>query len=418
MRVMHERCAGLDVHKDSVYVCIRVIKGGEVIMEKRRVGTTTAELLALAEWLLSWEVTQVVMESTGVYWRPVFNILESSFSVMLCNAQHVKQVPGRKSDASDSEWLAELLQYGLLRGSFIPPPPVRELRELTRTRLALVQEKTEHANRVQKVLETANIKLASVASDVLGVSGRRILKALCEGHAEPAALADLARGTLRNKRADLEQALTGRVADHHRFLLGVHLEMITSLERKIEELSERIERIIREQQSGGADPRPFAAAVALLKTMPGVADRAAQLIIGEIGTDMSRFPTSQHLSSWGAVAPGMNTSGERRKPAHVKKGNTVLKSTLVQAAWAAIKNKDSYLHALFCRVARKEGKQVAIVAVAHSMLVSIYHMLMTGEEYRDLGPSHFDRQDREHAKRSAIRRLEALGYRVALATAS
>jgi transposase len=329
----------------------------------------------------------------------------------------VKQVPGRKSDASDAEWLAELLQYGLVRGSFIPPEPVRELRELTRMRVSLIEEKTEHGNRIQKVLETANIKLGSVASDVLGVSGRRMLKALCEGVQEPRQLAELACGTLRNKLPELERALTGRVTEHHRFLLSLELEMVTLLERKIEQVEERIERVMQTEAPGdgeGAPSRPFAAAAQLLKTIPGVSDCGARAVLGELGTNVAQFPSHLHLASWAGLAPGMNTSGERRKPARVKKGNTKLKRALVQCAWAGVRKKDSYFHALFCRITRKHGKQVAIVAVAHSMIVSIYHMLKTGEVYRELGTAHFGQQDRERAKRSMIKRLEALGYVVSV----
>lgn len=432
MQLIHERCAGLDVHKKSVYACVRKLEGQRLegqkpVIEKRRFGTMTADLLELAGWLTSHQVTHVVMESTGVYWRPVYHILEGSFEVLLTNAQHVKQVSGRKSDASDSEWLAELLQYGLLRASFIPPPPVRELRELTRTRLTLVQEKTDHANRIEKVLETANIKLGSVASEVLGVSGRRMLKAMCEGRTQPQELAELARGVLRKKLPELERALDGRMTDHHRYLLRVHLEMVTYLEDKIEELEARIERIVhqkqkeeqeQDQKQEGRQSSPFLAAITLLKTVPGIADCAARTIIGEIGIDMTRFPSQQHLASWGGLAPGMNTSGERRKQARTKKGNTVLKSTLVQCAWAAVKRKGSYLHGLFCRIVKRAGKQKAIVAVAHSLLVSIYNMLTTGEIYREPDVRNLEEQDRERLKRSLIRRLESMGYRVDVAKAS
>lgn len=413
MRVLHECCAGLDVHKNSVYACVRRLADGQPKVEKRRFGTMTDDLLKLGEWLAENRVTHAAVESTGVYWRPVHNILEGTVEIVLCNAQHVKQVPGRKSDASDSEWLAELMQYGLLKASFIPRPAERELRELTRTRLELVQEKTMHANQIQKVLETANIKLASVASDVLGVSGRRILSAICSGRDNPAELAQLARGTLKNKEEDLTRALTGRVSDHHRFLLKMHLEMVTSLERKIDELSERIERRMKEGQS---DTLPFVAAVQLLKTAPGISDRTAQIVLGEIGLDMSRFPSAAHLSSWAGLAPGMNTSGERRKPARLKKGNVYVKSALVQAAWAAVKKKGTRCHEHFCQVTRKSGKQPAICAVAHDLLISIYAMLKGAVVYHEAGARQKAEIEQEKTKRE-IKRLKALGYDVVLKTA-
>ena len=413
MRVLHECCAGLDVHKNSVYACVRKMSEGRPKVEKRRFGTMTDDLLKLGEWLSQEGVTHAAIESTGVYWRPVHNILEGTVAIVLCNAQHVKQVPGRKSDASDSEWLAELMQYGLLKASFIPRPAERELRELTRTRLELVQEKTMHANQIQKVLETANIKLASVASDVLGVSGRRILSAICNGRDNPAELAQLAKGTLKNKETELIRALTGRVSDHHRFLLKMHLEMVTNLERTIDELSARIERRMKEEQS---EALPFVAAVQLLKTMPGISDRTAQIVLGEIGLDMNRFPSAAHLSSWSGLAPGMNTSGERRKPARLKKGNVYLKSAMVQAAWAAVKKKGTSCHDLFCRVARKSGKQPAICAVAHAMLTSIYAMLKTGTVYREISVNQKDEIEKEKTQRE-IKRLKALGYEITLKTA-
>lgn len=413
MRVMHECCAGLDVHKNSVYACVRKMKESRPQIEKRRFGTMTDDLLKLGEWLSQEGVTHAAIESTGVYWRPVHNILEGTVEIVLCNAQHVKQVPGRKSDASDSEWLAELMQFGLLKASFIPRPTERELRELTRTRLELVQEKTMHANQIHKVLETANIKLASVATDVLGVSGRRILSAICSGRDNPAELAQLAKGTLKKKADDLTRALTGRVSDHHRFLLNMHLEMITNLEHKIDELSARIERRMKEEQTAEL---PFVAAVQLLKTIPGISDRTAQIVLGEIGLDMGRFPSAGHLCSWAGLAPGMNTSGERRKPARLKKGNVYLKGALVQAAWASIKKKGTGAHDLFCRVSRKSGKQPAICAVAHSLLASIYAMLKSGEAYRDLDEKQRDEIQTEKIKRE-IKRLESLGYQVSLKTA-
>jgi transposase len=413
MRVLHERVAGVDVHPKSVYATVRKMNAGKPEVEKRRFGTMTDELLKLGEWFAQEGVTHAAMESTGVYWRPVHNILEGTVEVVLCNAQHVKQVPGRKSDASDSEWLAELMQYGLLNASFIPRPAEREMRELTRTRLALVQEKTEHVNRIQKVLETANLKLAQVASDVMGVSGRRILSAICQGRDDPGELAQLAKGALKKKEEDLTRALTGRVSDHHRFLLSMHLEMVVNLEKKIAVLSERIERRMQENEQG-PDALPFVAAVQLLKTAPGIGDRTAQIVLGEIGLDMNRFPSDAQLCSWAGLAPGMNTSGERRKPAHLKKGNVYLKSVLVQAAWAAIKKKGTSCHDLFCRVTRKSGKQTAICAVAHSLLVSIYHMLKGGVVYHDIGPMQSNEVKQEKARKAAVKQLEALGYEVTL----
>jgi len=411
MRVMYEIVAGLDVHKDSVYACVRKNNDGLPTAEIRRFGTLTDELLRLGDWLAQECVTHAAVESTGVYWRPVHNIIGSTVEVVLCNAADVKNLPGRKSDMKDAEWLAELMQYGLLKPSFIPRAEEYEVRELTRARSALVEEKTVHANELQKVLETANIKLASVASDVLGVSGRRMLSAICRGEDDPAALVEMAKGVLKKKEVDLKRALTGRVREHHRVLLGMQLEMITYLEKKIDELRERIERRMKEIEK--ENPAiPFVAAVQLLKTVPGISDRTAQVVLGEIGVDMSRFPSAEQLSSWAGLAPGMNTSGEKRKPARLKRGNVYLKSALVQAAWVAIKKKGSGCHDLYCRVARKSGKQAAICAVAHSLLMSIYAMLKSGEAYCDKGQKQSDELQREKALKAAIRRLEAQGYEV------
>ena len=401
MEILYPQCAGLDVHKKTVVAC--VLRPAQVPVI-RTFGTMTADLLALADWLAVQGCTHVAMESTGEYWRPVFNILEGSFEVLLVNAQHIKAVPGRKTDIQDAEWLAQLLQHGLLRASFIPPPAQRDLRDLTRHRLNFVRERATLVNRVQKVLEGANIKLASVASDVLGVSGRAMLLALAEGETDAAAMAELARGRLREKRELLTQALEGRVKPHHRFLL-------TELLCQIDALDDTIARFDSEIADYCG---PFAQAVVLLDTIPGVARETAEVIVAEIGVDMSRFPSAAHLAAWAGLAPGNHQSGGKRLAASARKGNRILCSALVQAAHAAAHTKATYLAAQYHRIARRRGAKKAIFAVAHTILVIIYHMIQRNEPYRELGADYFDRQQPVTTAQRLARRIEKLGFTVQL----
>lgn len=407
MEVVYERCAGLDVHKKSVTAC-RVVPaaGGGWQKETRRFETMTTELLKLADWLRAGRVTAVAMESTGVYWKPVFNILESEFEVLLVNARHIKYVPGRKSDVSDAQWIAELLQHGLLRASYIPETPQRDLRDLIRYRTSLIQERVREINRVQKVLEDANVKLASVASNVMGVSGRQMLQAIIAGVEDPEALAALAKGRLRAKIPQLERALEGRVRASHRLLLRLHLEHIDDLTNKIEQLSEEVDRLMvpfdQEEQ------------LRRLDEIPGVGRDVAQTILAELGTDMSRFPSAAHAASWAGLAPGKNESAGKNRSGKITPGNRHLKSALVQAAHAVSRTKGNYLAAQFRRLAARRGKKRAAIAVAHSILVIAYHLLRDGTVYRELGGDYFDKRNQETLQRSLVKRLEGLGLKVVL----
>jgi transposase len=406
MDLLYTACAGLDVHKDSVVACVRrVDPKGKVQQETRTFGTTTGQLLELGDWLAQQQVTHLAMESTGVYWKPIWNLLEDQFQILLVNAQHIKQVPGRKTDVKDAEWIAQLLQHGLLRGSFVPATPQRELRELTRQRRQLIGAKASVANRIQKVLEDANIKLGSVASDVLGVSGRDMLRAMIAGEADPAVLADLARRKLRSKIPELQLALKGRVTAHHRFLLGLLLEEVEQHEAWIGRLSERIAEVL---------PVPFAEAVQRLATIPGIDERAAENILAEIGTDMDQFPSAGHLASWTGMCSGNRESAGKRQSGRTTKGNRWLRATLVQVAWAASHTKGTYLAASYRRLAGRRGKKRALVALGHTILVIIYHLLKDQTTYRDLGPDYFDRLDTERLTRTLVRRLERLGHKVTL----
>jgi transposase len=400
MQVMYERCAGLDVHKKTVVACVLSPAG----QETRTFGTMTADLLSLADWLLACGCTHVAIESTGDYWKPVFNILEGTCEVILVNAQHVKAVPGRKTDIKDAAWLAELLQHGLLRASFIPPVAQRELRDLTRYRSTFIRERVTLINRVQKLLEDANIKLAAVASDIMGVSGRAILAALIAGHTDPHTLAELAKGRLRSKREPLAKALEGRVKPHHRFVLTELLCQIDSLDETIARFDAQIQEI-----SG-----PFEEAVGLLDTIPGIARHTAEMIVAEIGTDMRRFPTADHLASWAGVAPGNYESAGKRASGKTRKGNRFLRTTLVQAAHAAARTKGTYLSAQYRRLAARRGKKRAILALAHSMLMMTYYMIQRQEPYREAGADFFDRLQPEDTARRLVKRLEHLGYQVTL----
>jgi transposase len=395
----------LDVHKKTVVACLLTPhpQGGWQ-HEIRSFGTMTRDLLALSDWLLRAGCTHVAMESTGEYWKPVFNILEAHFAVLLVNAQHIKAVPGRKTDVKDAQWIAELLQHGLLRASFIAPPAQRELRELTRHRSTFVRERATLVNRVQKVLESANIKLASVATDVLGVSGRAILQALIVGESAPGAMAELAKGRLRTKREQLSQALEGRVQAHPRFVLTELLGQIDSLEDTIGRFNEQIE----------AYRAPFAAAVEWLDTIPGVGQETAEVIVAEMGADMSRFPTARHLAAWAGVAPGNHESAGKRRTGRTRKGNQALRQGLIQAAHAAAHTKHTYLAAQYHRLAARRGSKRAVVAVAHSILVIASCLLSRQEPYRELGGDYFDRLRPETTAKRLLRRLENLGYQITL----
>jgi transposase len=411
MEVVHRHCAGLDVHKRSVVACqiVPAAEGGWQ-QEVRRFGTLTEELLALADWLRAGAVTHVAMESTGVYWRPIFNILEAEFAVLLVNAQHIKHVPGRKTDVNDAQWIAQLLQHGLLKASFIPEVAQRDLRELTRYRSKLIQARSAEINRVQKVLEDANIKLGSVASNVLGVSGRAMLEQLVAGADDPARLAQLARGRLREKIAGLEKALTGKLRDTHRLLLKLHLEHIDDLNAKIASLNEEIDRLIT--------PFDQTAALERLDTIPGVNRQIAQVILAELGSDMSRFPSAAHAVSWAGLAPGKNESAGKNRSGKTLKGNQVLKAALTQAAQTAGKSKHTYLAAQFRRLAARRGKKRAAIAVAHTILVIAYHLLARGSVYTELGGDYFDQRNQQQVQRQLVQRLERLGFIVTLEPAA
>ncbi len=407
MEVVCERCAGLDVHKKTVVAC-RVVAGrdGRPTRAVRRFGTMTEDLEQLAAWLGERAVTHVALESTGVYWQPVWNVLEEAgrFELLPVNARHVKAVPGRKTDVRDSEWLAELLRHGLLRGSYVPDRAQRELRELTRYRTALVEERTAHVNRLQKALESANIKLAAVASDVTGVSARAMLAALVGGEADPALLAGLAVGKLRAKLPQLERALAGRVTDHHRYPVPRILAAIDFLDAEIADLDARVAEL----------GHPFAEAVARVDEIPGVGRRVAEVLLAEAGPDLARFPSARHLASWAGLCPGNHESGGKRLSGKARKGNRAPRRALVQAAHAAGRASRSCLGALYRRLAARRGKARAAVAVAHAILVIAYHLLTRATTYADLGPDYLDRRDVDQLRRRLVARLERLGFDVSV----
>jgi transposase len=374
MDIIFPCCAGLDVHKKTVVACIRRLgPEGQPEEQVRTFGTMTGDLLELADWLATHGVTTIAIESTGVYWKPVYYILEDLFPVMLVNAQHIKQVPGRKTDVKDCQWIAELLQYGLLHPSFVPPTEIRELRDLTRQRAQLVSERTAVSNRIQKVLEDANIKLSSVASDVLGVSGRAMIAALIGGESDPEQLAELARRRLRGKIPQLQRALQGRVSDHHRFLLRMLMDDVRHLDQQIEQFNDRMDAVMT----------PFSQAVDRLMTIPGVNRRAAEVIVAEIGTDMSRFPTAGHLSSWAGMCSGNHESAGKRRSGRTTKGDRWLRQTLVQVAWAASHTKQTFLAATYHRWVKRMGKKRALVALGHKILVLIYELLKDRTTYQE-----------------------------------
>lgn len=405
MQVVYARCAGLDVHKKTVSACISVCEAdGKKHQQVRGFGTFTRDLLALADWLKGAGVTHVAMEATGVYWRPVWAVLEGQFEQMLVNPQHIKVVPGRKTDAKDCEWIADLLQHGLLKGSFVPPTPVQDLRDLTRYRAELRQSQNRVANRIQKFLEQANLKLSSVATDTLGVSGRKILEAIIAGEDNSEQLAQLARGRLKNKRVELEQALEGRVRDHHRFMLAEYLDEWEALGERIRRLEAKIDKQMH----------PFEAAVALWQTIPGVERVTACSLVAEIGVDMTQFPTAQHLASWAALCPGNHESAGKRKSGRTRDGNRWLRRSLCQAAWAVTRKKDCYLSAQFKRLAARRGVKRAVIAVAHSMLIIAYHMLKTGTSYHELGGNYLEQINKDQLQRYFVKRLQRLGLKVTI----
>jgi transposase len=409
MDVLYERCCGLDIHKRTVVACL-VMPGpdGKPVKEVRSFGTMTDELLQLADWLLAAGCTHVAMESTGVYWKPIWNLLEAQFELLLVNARHVKAVPGRKTDAKDCEWLADLLRHGLLHGSFVPDRPQRELRELTRYPTSLVQERSAEVNRLQKTLEGANIKLGDVATDIMGLSSRQMLMALVAGETDAAAMAQLAHGRLRDKLPELERALSGRVGPHQRFLLAQQLAHIDFLDAAIAEVSAQItERL-----------RPFEEELQRLVTIPGIGRRTAEVLLAEIGTEMHRFPTPAHLASWAGMCPGNDESAGKRRSGKTRKGSPWLRSTLIEAARAAGRSKHTYLSAQYHRLAARRGTKRAAVAVGHTILVIVYHLLSEHDVYCDLGDRYFDERDGQAVERRLVARLEGLGYTVSFQPAA
>jgi transposase len=438
MQIVHTHCAGLDVHKKTVVVCVRLLAAdGTITRHIRTFGTTTAALLELVAWLLSLDVTHVAMESTGEFWKPLYNLLEGSFSVLVVNAAHIKNVPGRKTDVKDAEWLAELLAHGLMRPSFVPPPPQRALRDLTRQRTHLIRERASEVNRMQKVLEWANIKLSSVVTDICGVSARAMLQALVDGQTDVSELAQLAKGRLRTKIAELEQALRGTLQPHHAFMIGQHLALLDVFDEQIGAFDARISAAIegtrpdRPSAEGGAGseggtseptvtseastaPDGAWAAQAIMDAVPGIGTRVTEIVLAELGTDMSRFPSRGHVSSWAGLAPGQKESAGKRKSTRIRDGNRYLRATLVQAAWAAVRTKDSFLAAYFHRLASRRGKQKAIIAVAHKILVIIYTLLKTGQVYEERGAVALDEQQKDRIVHRLERRIAQLGYKVHL----
>jgi len=401
MEVLYPRCAGLDVHKDTVVAAVRCVSAPRQ-HEVRSFATTTSGLLALADWLAAHGCTHVAMEATGVYWKPVWHVLEPDFALVLANAQHIRAVPGRKTDVSDAAWIADLLAHGLIRSSFVPPARIQALRDLTRTLKQLVREVAQHALRIQKVLEDANLKVASVLSNILGKSGRAMLAALIAGETDPERLAALAQGTARQKHAALVEALRGHVTPHHRTLLALHLQLVEALQAALTELEAAVGKALA----------PIRQQTRLLMTMPGISDTVAHVIVAEIGIDMTRFPSAAHLVSWAGLCPRNDESAGKRRSTRARHGAPWLKTTLVTAAWAAVRTKGSYLQAQFLRLTARRGAKKAILAVAASMLGACYYMLRDGVPYRDLGADHFARRDKAKTIGRLVRRLRELGCEV------
>ncbi len=402
MKVKHKRCAGLDVHKKEVVASFRLVARSKATHEVRRFPTTTRGLIALAEWLEESRCTHVAMEATGVYWKPVWHMLEGRFELVLANAAHIKGVPGRKSDTNDAMWIADLLAHELIRPSFVPPQPIQELRDLTRTRKQLTREIVQHTQRIQAVLEEANVKLSSVITDILGLSGRRILKAIVAGETDPAKLAALGSSRLSATKEELLDALHGRVREHHRFLIDQHLKTIDQLEATIAAFDGRIEAALA----------PFRDAIERLKDVPGLAETSIPVLLAEVGADMSQFPTAGHLLSWAGLVPRLDESAGKRRSTRLRKGAPWLKTVLIQCAWAAARTKDSYFQAQFLRLKARSGPKKAAVAVAASILTTAYHMLKDGTYYQDLGPNHFTRRDPARVVAKLAKRIRSLGYEV------
>lgn len=436
MELVYSRCAGLDVHKKTVVACcITPNAQNKKQIEIQTFATTTSGLLALSDWLTSQQVSHVAMESTGEFWKSVYNILEGNFELLVANARHIKNVPGRKTDVKDAEWIAELLRHGLLRSSFIPRLEQRDLRDLTRQRTNLVEDRATVINRLQKVLEWANLKLSSVATDITGVSARSMLEAIIANQVEPKTLADLAKGRLRDKRSALEEALNGIVRDHHRFLLSQHLTQIDFLDEQVECFDQQISQHLQTTdgtpnppptddsdlqsatQSPSASPAvalTWQRAVELVDTIPGISQRAAEMILAETGIDMSRFASEAHFSSWAKVSPGNNESAGKRYSGSTGHGNRWLRTALIQAAWAAVKVKKSYFNSFYHRLAARRGKKRAIFAVAHHILIAIYHMLKKQEPFKDLGATYLDERNKPKLLNRMKQRIQQLGFRVVL----
>jgi transposase len=408
MRVIHEKCAGLDVHKDSVVACARQQAGASAQRERRQFSTTTSGLLQLLQWLVQQQCTHVAMEATGVYWKPVWHVLEGHVELLLANPARIRNVPGRKSDMNDATWIADLLAHGLIAPSFVPPTPIQELRELTRTRRQLVREISQHSQRIQRVLQDANCKLASVLSDVLGPSGRRILEAIVAGEHDPERLAALGSSRLRCSPEQLREALRGRVSEHHRFLLRQHLATIDHLRTVVQHFDAQIDRQLEPLREG----------YARLQTIPGIGPTAAALLLGEIGQDMTRFPSAAHLRSWAGLCPRLDESAGKKRSARVRSGAPWLKPVLIQCAWAAVRRRGTDLQAQFLRLKARRGPSKAIVAVAASMLSAAYAILRDGSSYHDQGSEHRSPSQRMRAAERLTRRLRALGYHVSLQQAA
>jgi transposase len=407
MDMMLARCAGLDVHKDNVVACVRLTVDGQVTEALDTFSTTTKGLVALHDWLDARQVTHVAMEATGIYWKPVWHILEGSFELLLANATHVKNVPGRKSDVQDAAWIAKLLAHGLLRGSFVPPTPIQELRDLTRTRKQLVRETGQHVQRIHKVLEDANLKITRVMSDVTGTTGRLVLDALIRGQTDPERLVELC-GRLRASKRDIVEALRGQVTQHHRFLLHLHLKQLESLEQSITSIEQRLGDVLG----------PFRSAVELLTTIPGISDVAANAIVSEIGFDMTRFRTAGHLVSWAGLCPRSDESAGKHRSTRIRHGSPWLKTVLVQCGWAASRKKDSSFMARFLRLRARCGPKKAVVAVAAALLRTVYGVLQHGSPYRELGANYLDARTRTRRIRRAVKCLESLGVKVRIEPAA
>jgi len=403
MEVLHAHCAGLDVHKDSVVACARHMVDGKVTTVVRTFKTTTQELMALSGWLSTEGATHIAMEATGVYWKPVWHILsDGEFQLILANAAHVKNVPGRKTDVNDATWLADLMAHGMIRASFVPDEPTQQMRDLLRTRKQIVRERSSHIQRIQKTLEDANIKLDSVVTDILGLSGRRIIDALIAGQTMPQALASLAHRRIHASTDELEASLRGRVTRHHRFLLKLHLDQIDAFDTTIAAIDKEVD----------GNVEPFRAAIEMLSAIPGVGELSAAVIVSEIGTDMSRFETAGHLISWAGLCPSNDQSAGKRRSTRMKKGAPWLKSTLIQCAWCASRSKNSYLQAQYLRLRSRRGAKKAVCAVAASILTIVYHMLKNGTVYQDLGASYFDNRAKDKQALRLINRLKNLGFEV------